>query len=50
VPCHRVVSSDRRLGGYCGKLENPEKVRLLEREGIVIRGNRIELREYLHRF
>jgi O-6-methylguanine DNA methyltransferase len=31
VPCHRVIATDRRLGGFSGGLE--WKARLLEREG-----------------
>jgi methylated-DNA-[protein]-cysteine S-methyltransferase len=37
VPCHRVVKSDRGLGGFFGQKEGPEVVRkrqLLEREGV----------------
>jgi len=36
VPCHRVVRSDGRIGGYCGS--NPanikQKIALLKSEGI----------------
>jgi len=39
VPCHRVVNSDGRLGGYA----KPEeiKIRLLAGEGITIEGGMI---------
>lgn len=39
VPCHRVVSSDRRLTGYGGGL--PAKKRLLELEGARLEGDRL---------
>ena len=37
VPCHRVVKSDRTLGGFTGHTEGPEvarKRKLLQSEGI----------------
>lgn len=42
VPCHRVVKSDRSLGGFTGHLEGPEvarKRRLLEEEGVRFEAN-----------
>lgn len=39
IPCHRVVTEDRRLGGFSGGLER--KVRLLASEGIHFQGTRI---------
>jgi len=39
VPCHRVVSSDGRLGGFAwGK---QEKIRLLTAEGVEISGDQV---------
>jgi len=37
IPCHRVVSSDGKIGGFCGsKCGEPicQKKKLLEKEGI----------------
>ncbi|MDO8560966.1 MAG: MGMT family protein [bacterium] len=41
VPCHRVVRSDGIVGGYARG--NVEKIRKLRREGIVIKGGKINL-------
>lgn len=39
VPCHRVVRSDGRLGGYAGGQRR--KISLLNKEGIKITNDRI---------
>lgn len=39
IPCHRVVRSDGSIGGYRNGIK--EKIRLLEKEGIKIKGNKI---------
>jgi len=39
VPCHRVVNSDGRLGGYAGKTD--EKTQRLKAEGVNVYENRI---------
>lgn len=46
VPCHRVVASDGTIGGFGGtkELSSPElrkKIRLLRKEGVIIRGTKI---------
>jgi len=43
VPCHRVVSASRDLGGYTlsGRPSREFKHRLLELEGVEISGDRI---------
>ena len=46
VPCHRVVSSSGKIGGFMGK-NNPEskeikkKIRMLRKEGVRIKNERI---------
>ena len=40
VPCHRVISSDSSLGGFATGIKN--KVKLLKKEGIKIKNNRVE--------
>lgn len=40
VPCHRVVNSDGRLGGFASGTRN--KIKMLEKEGIKIKDGKIE--------
>ena len=35
VPCHRVVNSNGKIGGFASGVKN--KIKMLEREGIIIR-------------
>jgi methylated-DNA-[protein]-cysteine S-methyltransferase len=44
VPCHRVVQSDGRIGGYGGGVR--KKIRLLAKEGVVVRKGRVDLGIY----
>jgi len=44
VPCHRVIKSDGRLGGFAGG--NKKKLSLLRQEGIIIKNNRLDLNKY----
>lgn len=44
VPCHRVISSDGSLGGFAFGLK--KKIKLLEKEGIIIISNKIDLQKY----
>lgn len=48
IPCHRVVKSNGEVGGY--KSGTRKKSILLSKEGIEVRGKRIELEKYLFRF
>jgi methylated-DNA-[protein]-cysteine S-methyltransferase len=45
VPCHRVVKSDRSLGGFSGREGVEGKRFLLEREGVRFSGGLID-KEY----
>ena len=44
VPCHRVINSDGRLGGYAHGLQ--KKITLLKNEGIEIKNDRVDLIKY----
>ena len=54
VPCHRVVASDGSIGGFMGKVKGrsiSKKVRLLSREGVQIKNNKIiDFKKRLFRF
>lgn len=46
VPCHRVVRSDGRIGGFKGKTEGSEvreKITLLNKEGVEIVDGKVDL-------
>lgn len=44
VPCHRVVCSDGGLGRYSKGIQ--KKIQLLKSEGIEIKNNKIDLKEF----
>jgi len=48
VPCHRVVNSDGRLGGYSGPGGIDFKSRLLELEGVRVE-NGVIPKKYFHK-
>ncbi len=49
VPCHRVVNSDGRIGGFASGAR--KKIEMLKREGVEIdKNNKIDLKKYLYRF
>lgn len=49
VPCHRVVNTDGRIGGYAGS--PGEKIKRLKEEGVEIKDERIVgFKEKLHTF
>lgn len=51
VPCHRVVCSDGKLGGYSGKMNSSKKIRLLKKEGLLVKNNKIiDFERKLYRF
>ncbi len=50
VPCHRVVKSDGKVGGFMGKLEGDEvakKIVMLRNEGVEILGGKVDLKKFL---
>ncbi|MBI3985983.1 MAG: MGMT family protein [Lentisphaerae bacterium] len=53
VPCHRVIASDLRIGGFSGKRSGREVVRkrkLLESEGVRFRAGRLREPSRVFRF
>lgn len=49
VPCHRIVKSDGKIGGFAFGIRN--KIGLLKAEGIEIKGNKINcLEKHLFKF
>ncbi len=44
VNCHRVVCSDGKVGGYAFGTKN--KVKILEKEGVMIVNGKVDLRKY----
>lgn len=50
VPCHRVVASDGKIGGYAGKRKSRKKARLLQQEGVEVKYNMIDLKRFVFRF
>lgn len=45
VPCHRVINSNGKIGGYAFGIKN--KIKILKKEGIEIKDNKIDLDKYL---
>ena len=48
VPCHRVVNSDGKVGGFA--YGQKKKIQMLKKEGIEIKNNKIDLKKYLFKF
>ncbi|MBI4132474.1 MAG: MGMT family protein [Candidatus Sungbacteria bacterium] len=46
IPCHRVVRSDGRVGGFGFPGGTAEKIRRLRREGVAIRNQRVNLARF----
>lgn len=42
APCYKVVRADGTLGGYSGPGGPKAKIRLLERDGIVVKNGRVD--------
>lgn len=48
IPCHRVVRSDGKIGKYM--FGGERKAKLLTKEGIEVKGGKLELEKYMFRF
>lgn len=44
VPCHRVVKSDGKIGGFASGSE--KKIKMLQSEGVVVKDGKIDLKEF----
>jgi methylated-DNA-[protein]-cysteine S-methyltransferase len=47
VPCHRVVKSDGRVGGFA--FGTTKKIKMLKKEGVEIVNGKVDLTRYLHK-
>lgn len=50
VPCHRVVKSNGKIGGFMGKMSGEEvakKIVMLRNEGVEILGGKVDLEKFL---
>lgn len=45
IPCHRVIKSNGKIGGFSSGTE--KKIKLLKKENILIKNNSIDLSKYL---
>jgi methylated-DNA-[protein]-cysteine S-methyltransferase len=51
IPCHRVVRSDCKIGGYGGsRLASEKKARLLAGEGVEVVDEKVNLEKYKFKF
>jgi methylated-DNA-[protein]-cysteine S-methyltransferase len=48
VPCHRVVNSDGRVGGFASGTK--KKILMLRKEGVEVNKGKINLKKYLYKF
>lgn len=50
VPCYKVICSDGFVGNYSGIGGKKKKIELLQKDGIVIKKDHINLNRYLYKF
>lgn len=54
VPCHRVVKSDGKIGGFGGKISGPrvrKKIAMLKKEGVRVKDSKVvEFEKILFKF
>lgn len=49
VPCHRVVNSNGKVGGFASGTK--KKIEMLKKEGVIIdKNDKIDLKKYFYRF
>jgi methylated-DNA-[protein]-cysteine S-methyltransferase len=44
VPCHRVINSDGRVGGFASGTK--KKIEMLKKEGVIIINGKIDLKKF----
>ncbi|MCH7568585.1 MAG: MGMT family protein [Nanoarchaeota archaeon] len=47
VPCHRVINSDGKVGGFASGTQN--KIKMLKKEGIKITNGKIDIDKFLYK-
>ena len=47
VPCHRVVNSGGKIGNYSGKGGTKTKIKMLKKEGVEVKNNKVDVKKYL---
>lgn len=52
VPCFKIIKTNGKIGGYCGSNPNnvKKKIKLLRKEGIIIKDGKIDISKYLYKF
>ncbi len=50
APCHRVVASNGKVGGYSAPGGVKKKIALLKRDKIKVKNGKIDLSRYLYKF
>lgn len=50
VPCHRIIQTDGKLGGYAGT-NTSQKIKILESEGLKIENNKVvDYQKFIYKF
>jgi methylated-DNA-[protein]-cysteine S-methyltransferase len=44
IPCHRIIMSDGKIGGYRGGVKR--KIELLESEGVEVKAGKVDLKKF----
>lgn len=48
VPCHRIINSDGRVGGFASGTK--KKIEMLKAEGIEVKNGKVDTKKYLYKF
>jgi len=47
IPCYKVVKSSGEVGNYSAKGGTDKKIKLLRKDGIIVKDNKVDLKKYL---